>query len=84
MKKYDRILKEFRNGAASHMGEEVTPGEPSCMYWMKHQEAALIVAALLHSSQRGDLPSTLLKWYYTLAVKIALQWNKYERSVYKK
>lgn len=79
MKKYARVFAEFERGARRHRGEDPQPGEPDCMYWVKHHEAALIVVTLLAGSRRADLPSSIQQWYRDAAAKIAAQWNKYER-----
>lgn len=72
-------LREFERRIDAHRGESFDEGEPDCMYWMKHHEAALVIAALNDSGCRADLPLEILNWFNRLKGKLAHQWIKYDR-----
>src|SRR5258708_3593085 len=74
-----KIFAEFNSGVKRHMGD-TEPGAPDCMYWLKHVDAALIVATLRESAINTDLDGAVRRWHYDLAAHIAEQWNAYERA----
>ena len=76
-------LKEVRRRIRSHQGQDIVPGEADCMYWLKHHEAAFVIAALGHEKERDAYDSRTQKIFGLLQHKIAKQWIKYDRSATK-
>jgi hypothetical protein len=77
-----KAMLEFKrrchNQAARTHSDEIGP---DCMYWLKHEEAALIVVALGRGTQRADLSSEIQRQYGYTMQKMAQQFNKYDREL---
>lgn len=77
--KTNATMKEFRRRVRKHSGSP-NPGEADCMYWLKHFESGLIVAALGHMAELEAWPVSARKLCQQLQTKVAKQWIKYDAS----
>jgi hypothetical protein len=73
------VMHHFRERVTKFVGATVESGEPDCMYWLKHQEAALLVAILDGVVQTPKLGMDAKRHMRRLLTKVAMQWVKYDR-----
>lgn len=78
-----KIVDVFRERAAKLKGASV-PGEPDCMYWLKHHEAMLIGAVLDGASNAPTLDAGVRRAIRGLLTKVATQWLKYDKHLEEK
>lgn len=81
MKRESKAIKEFRRRARRSAQE--APGNsapPSCMYWIRHCDAMLIIAAIDGSVQSPKIPADLQKRFTGIRDLLAKQWIKYDQA----
>jgi hypothetical protein len=74
-------MNEFRRRVKARLEgpNEDLSDTPDCMYWLKHHEAALVIAAIHYAGRNPEIPPSIAKVHDQIMKKVAQQWNEYDR-----